>query len=323
MKSTRFNWFLGVGMAGLLTVQLAAKDNDSEDSTIAAPPTAEEILNAIDVTATDIVDAAQVLTELEAEALSDFFNVHVDIMLDPESIAPAMNYIFDTVVQSMSHFLDSIDAVLGIEFEPNDQDTLLVKSLHPESPLTHSGLRDGDILISVNGISAPKRRDENIIVTFPELMVNQIQQSAEPLVLEVSRNGETVSLEVPTRKDLWQDFVSSQSAFGTAQNFNSQLDLFFAQEVEQSSLVVMEIESDLGDYFDVEFGVLVLQAPDRSLLKPGDILLEIDDQNIRATSHVRKALRGPSDDVAIRVKRRSKNLQIQSDLSSMVVREQK
>ena len=266
---------------------------------------------------TEIETAARVLSELESEAMADFVSHQMGIIFDPERIAPAIHYLFDTIGQTQSWFFDSSSTLLGIEFELNDQQ-LSVKSLNDDSPFKSNGLRTGDVIVSVNGTQVPS---DNLRTTFPEFMVNQIAVSSQPLMLKISRDDEIVELEVPTNQETWQDYFYQSTLVQTPNDQNLPLNRFFAREVRQSRLVLMEIESDLGQYFDVEFGVLVLQAPERSLLKPGDILLEVEDQKIRAISHVRKSLRDRNEKVEARVKRRSKNIQIQSDLTGMIIRE--
>jgi len=302
---------------GALSVQLLTIDDDNE----ARENSQAEVLNGVDVTTTEIENAARVLSELEAEAMADFVNQGLTIdqmgfILDPERIAPAIHYLFDSVAP----LFDRVVLNLGVEFEYVDLQ-VKVKTLHDDSPFKDSDLREGDVIVSINGSLVPTQQDDFARFSFPELVFEQISMGTEPLVLEVSRSDETLELEVPTNQETWQDYYISSYLTRTPSDHNLTLNRFFAREVEQSRLVLMEIESDLGQYFDVEFGVLVLQAPERSLLKPGDILLEVGDQKIRAISHVRKSLRNQNEKVEARVKRRSKNIQIQADLTGMIIRE--
>ncbi len=329
MKRRQFKWksITCLCLLGALSVQLLAKDDDNE----ARENSQAEVLNGVDVTTTEIENAARVLSELEAEAMADFVNqalgLTIDQMgfiLDPERIAPAIHYLFDSVAP----LFDRVVLNLGVEFEYVDLQ-LKVKTLHDDSPFKDSDLREGDVIVSINGSLVPTQQDDFARFSFPELVFEQISMGTEPLVLEVSRSDETLELEVPTNQETWQDYYISSYLTRTpsdhnltlTSDHNLTLNRFFAREVEQSRLVLMEIESDLGQYFDVEFGVLVLQAPERSLLKPGDILLEVGDQKIRAISHIRKSLRNQSEQVEARVKRRSKNIQIQADLTGMIIRE--
>ncbi|MDE0645988.1 MAG: PDZ domain-containing protein [Gammaproteobacteria bacterium] len=316
MKRRQFKWITSLCLLGVLSVQLLAKDDDNADNE-ARENSQAEVLNGVDVMTTEIENAARVLSELESEAMADFISHQMGIIFDPERIAPAIHYLFDTIGQTQSWLFDSSSTLLGIEFELNDQQ-LSVKSLNDDSPFKSNGLRTGDVIVSVNGTQVPS---DNLRTTFPEFMVNQIAVSSQPLMLKISRDDEIVELEVPTNQETWQDYFYQSTLVQTPNDQNLPLNRFFAREVQQSRLVLMEIESDLGQYFDVEFGVLVLQAPERSLLKPGDILLEVEDQKIRAISHVRKSLRDRNEKVEARVKRRSKNIQIQSDLTGMIIRE--
>ncbi|MXX94593.1 MAG: hypothetical protein F4039_02405 [Gammaproteobacteria bacterium] len=324
MKQRQFKWkwITCLCLLGALSVQMLAKDDDNADNEVRENSQAE-VLNGVDVTTTEIENAGRVLSELEAEAMADFVNHQLGLtidqmgfIIDPERIAPAIHYLFDSVAP----LFDRVVLNLGVEFEYVDLQ-LKVKTLHDDSPFKDSDLREGDVIVSINGTLVPTQQDDFARFSFPELVFEQISMGTEPLVLEVSRSDETLELEVPTNQETWQDYYISSYLTRTPSDHNLTLNRFFAREVEQSRLVLMEIESDLGQYFDVEFGVLVLQAPERSLLKPGDILLEVGDQKIRAISHVRKSLRNQNEKVEARVKRRSKNVQIQADLTGMIIRE--
>ena len=325
MKRRQFmwKWITCLCLLGTLSVQLSAKDDDNANNEAREISQAEaEVQNAVDVTATEIETAARVLSELEAEAMADLVRHQMGVIFDPERIAPAINYIFDSISPRLSSSFDSSSYFLGIEFELKDQQ-LSVKSLNDDSPLKSNGLLTGDVIVSVNGGTQELQTTDyfgTTVTNVPEYMLNQIIWSSQPLMLKVSRDDEIIELEVPTNQETWHDYFL-QTSVGQRPTHGMSLNRVFAREVEQTRLVLMEIENDLGQYFDVEFGVLVLQAPERSLLKPGDILLEIGDQKIRAISHVRKSLRNQSEQVETRVKRRSKNIQVQADLSRLIIRE--
>lgn len=318
-RQFKWKWITCLCLLGALSVQLLAKDDDDIAREISQAEA--EVQNAVDVTATEIETAARVLSELEAEAMADLVRHQMGVIFDPERIAPAINYIFDAISPKLSSSFDSSSYFLGIEFELKDQQ-LSVKSLNDDSPLKSNGLLTGDVIVSVKGGTDELQTTDNYgttVTNVPEYMLNQIIWSSQPLMLTVSREDEIVELEVPTNQETWHDYFRQSNLGNTP--YGIPINRFFAREVEQTRLVLMEIENDLGQYFDVEFGVLVLQAPERSLLKPGDILLEIGDQKIRAISHVRKSLRNQSEQVEARVKRRSKNLQVQADLSRLIIRE--
>ena len=330
-RQFKWKWITCLCLSGALSVQLLAKDDDNADNEAREISQAEaQAQNAVDVMAIEIETAARVLSELEAEAMADLVRHQMGVIFDPERIAPAINYIFDAISPKLSSSFDSSSYLLGIEFELEDQQ-LLVKSLNDDSPLKSNGLLTGDVIVRVNGGTQELQTTDNFgttltavpeyVTTVPEYMLNQIISSSQPLMLKVSRDDEIVVLEVPTNQETWNDYFHFRQSNLAHSPYSIPLNRYFAREVEQTRLVLMEIENDLGQYFDVEFGVLVLQAPERSLLKPGDILLEIGDQKIRAISHVRKSLRNHSEQVEARVKRRSKNLQIQADLTRLIIRE--
>ena len=78
-------------------------------------------------------------------------------------------------------------------------------------------------------------------------------------------------------------------------------------------LELVDIGEDLGKYFGVDSGVLVLDTPPGSNLKPGDILRRVDDADIRNAEEAHRLLADLDEDgtAAIRRENRSRNVKVE------------
>ncbi|MEM7098757.1 MAG: PDZ domain-containing protein [Pseudomonadota bacterium] len=95
------------------------------------------------------------------------------------------------------------------------------------------------------------------------------------------------------------DFDAPQVAIATA----------FAEGGSAKAESLMFVEGDLAEYFDVDQGVVVVQPPDGSQLKGGDVLLEIDTNEISSVADALVAL-GQEDGTDVKVRRKGRNVTV-------------
>ena len=74
-------------------------------------------------------------------------------------------------------------------------------------------------------------------------------------------------------------------------------------------LQLVSVNPDLGEYFGVDEGVLVLSAPEEGELnlKAGDVILSIDGRDVRSPSHAMRILRSYNADEEVSFQIRRKN----------------
>ena len=81
--------------------------------------------------------------------------------------------------------------------------------------------------------------------------------------------------------------------------------------IEIGGLQFVDIGEDLGDYFGVDSGVLVLNAPGDSGLKPGDIVRRIDGADVASANEARRLLAATSgDDAEVEVRRKNRKVEV-------------
>ena len=77
----------------------------------------------------------------------------------------------------------------------------------------------------------------------------------------------------------------------------------------RGGLHLVDIGEDLGDYFGVDGGVLVLNVPGKSELKPGDIVRRIDGDDVGSSDEAYRLLAGSSDeDAELEVQRKNRKM---------------
>lgn len=260
-------------------------------------------------------EAIQAIAELESELIL-------------ESVSP-----FIQQLQPLAEMLPEVltDAVsvagvalqlgrLGISVAPPTEDGIPVYHVHPKSSAAHSGLRPHDTIVSINGETVEAILDDPEQV---QMLVSGVDENGDPLIFVAVRDGEeleikvdkkaipgrsvflhagdapVVTFETPPYTQTWTTWVENNPNI-VSLNYSGRIS-------------VLEIEEEIGHYFGVEFGVLVLDIPDdHDQLKPGDIVLRIDDNPIRSYSHVQKysAKASSSETVKVRIKRRGRTMNV-------------
>lgn len=210
---------------------------------------------------------------------------------------------------------------LGIAVHTPSDDGIQVNYVLPQSSAAKTGLQRDDTIVSINGATVETILDDP--GQFQVLVPSNVEDD-DPVSFVVLRDGKELKIEVenkttpasmsfetqniPTAPTVaggppairyWRARVANNALTGASMN---------------SSLVtVLEIEKEIGYYFGVEYGVLVVETPSgHDEFKPGDIVLRIDDNPIRSYSHLERyvAKASSTESVKVRVKRRGKTMNV-------------
>ncbi|MXW55046.1 MAG: PDZ domain-containing protein [Gammaproteobacteria bacterium] len=254
---------------------------------------------------------AEVESELVVESVSPFFQ-HLQPLTEllPEVLTDAVS------VASVALQLGR----LGISVASPTDDGIPVYHVHPKSSAAQSGLRPHDTIVSINGETVETILDDPEQV---QMLVSGVDENGDPLLFVAVRDGEeleikvdkkaipgssvffhtgdapVVTFEAPPNAQTWTTWVENNPNI-VSLNFSGRIS-------------VLEIEEEIGHYFGVEFGVLVVDTPDdHDQLKPGDVVLRIDGNPIRSYSHVDKysAKASSSETVKVRIKRRGRTMNV-------------
>jgi serine protease Do len=149
-----------------------------------------------------------------------------------------------------------------------DQRGVVIADVAPMSPAGESGLRPGDVLVSVNGDAVHARFEEDLPAVRKRIADLTVGEEA---LLGVFRNGEVVEIKVTTEER--SALKGSEKAF------------------EEWGFTARELTPDIVRRAQLERreGVLISGAQPGGLastagLKPGDIVLKVDEETVKDLS---------------------------------------
>ena len=192
-------------------------------------------------------------------------------------------------------------AVLGVQID-NASDKAGARLLHvsPGGPAEEAGLRDGDVIISLDGKTIAGGDNAG------RALVDQMRtvKPDQKLKVRVIRAGKNKDFVVVARPMMFENRVfnvqrmpemagpmggvaGAMSAFPMVQGFRG----FFPGEF--GGMELASLTPKLGAYFGTSEGVLVVQAPDNDVLKleDGDVIQSIDGRKPDDGTHAMRILR--------------------------------
>ena len=259
----------------------------------------EAVLIEINRARAELDEAAEVLAELEADRLK----LHVAPLV--ERVRPHMNNL-------KAHFIeltggnDGRKGFAGIHLDesPNG-DGVLIAGVVEDSPAEAAGLLENDKIISLNGLRITDSDD-------PTRNVIRIIGGTDP--------GEEVRVGIIRGDQNLEKIVTVADPAVISYSVNpsnvreySVHNFFSPRQHQQNQLALIEVESDLGYFFDIEYGVVALRVPDESELRIGDVLLSIDGKPVRSISHATRYLTRSDGKNSVIVKRRNKEVEVEVD----------
>lgn len=185
---------------------------------------------------------------------------------------------------------------IGVQLGETTPQGIVIDAIVEGSPAEVSGLEVGDMVSSVDGTDIRTAK-------HPTKALTALIQSVDPgseVDLKVQRDGGIITVPVT----VGARGRSTQYSYTPPQNLNfpNTVSIFYSDR----QLVLLEFEEELGHYFGVEYGILVVDAPEDGQLQVGDLLLRIDDKPVRSISHAERFLRSSAETSEFTVKRRGK-----------------
>ena len=242
------------------------------------------------------------------------------------------------------YLADPNRGMLGIVMT-TEKDGMHVAAVTPGGPAEKAGVRDGDVIVAVDGKPVDKIQREDAVPQFAALKVGQT------IKLTIQRDGGKTELNIGVTAERREPY-NFASAFENPLpgDFNKNVHNQVAQAMREAhvaqraggqarramehfhfstpwwGLNLVSLNPDLGGYFGTDKGVLVLSADDDTFkgLKSGDVLLTVADQNIQRPEDALRALREQptGSAVKVRVMRQHKSLTLNvksPDVTSMFV----
>lgn len=227
-----------------------------------------------------------------------------------EQISP---YTFNLVQHSI---FSRNDSVIGVALEDASSNGVLIKGVMDTAPAYLAGVEAGDVILRIDDVEMMNLDDP--VQSAIEVITSR--QPGTVVQLTIQRNDDEKEIEVATIDRIsmeklrafggqWHaiDGVTINNAPVDPRIWNIITETFPGAE---NKIFVMEIEEDLGSYFDVEYGVLVIKAPDVDSIQAGDILLKIDEKPIRSISQAFQHKHNAGDEVELQIKRKKKEMDV-------------
>ena len=212
-------------------------------------------------------------------------------------------------------------AFLGVLIGEQSEDGIVVAGVTPAGGAETAGIEADDIIVAINGESLA---GQNQPLDILHAVLDDISPGGE-VEVTVYRDGDTETYEVDTTpsvihiegqvpgllRRLGQAFegVAFAPAAPLAPASPWPGHMGYVGGAKQLQLV--DIGEDLGDYFGVDGGVLVLNAPGKSELKPGDVLRRIDGADVGSADEAYRLFAATSgDDADVEVRRKNRKVDV-------------
>ena len=203
----------------------------------------------------------------------------------------------ERLTESRKAFEDALRHVESIEFRQVFDDGAMlgvvirdaaagvrVAGVTPDSGAEAAGILADDVIIAIDGRDLAGE-------AHPARLLRRAMDDVDPgdtVQIVLIRNGDEHGVDVEAMRRPhargpfhWRSGDADFSMFPSAgKHVRVFRDRAAAAARRKGGLELVDIGEDLGKYFGVDAGVLVLDAPPGSALKPGDIVRRIDDADI-------------------------------------------
>jgi S1-C subfamily serine protease len=189
-------------------------------------------------------------------------------------------------------------AVLGIQVDPDSgKEGVRVLSVSPGGPAAEAGLRDKDVIVSLDGVATTGTDPDRTLIA--QMRAVKPEQKVKVRVLRDGKNKDLTVVARPMAFDapMWSMRMPEGGIAGAFGNLPGNMPMvqhfraFFPGEF--GGMELASITPKLGAYFGVTEGVLVVQAPENDAFKleDGDVLQAIDGRKPEDGGHAMRILR--------------------------------
>jgi S1-C subfamily serine protease len=212
---------------------------------------------------------------------------------------------------------------VNVDLQAEAADTIgaRIEGVTPGGPADKAGLRAGDIITKLNGQTLYSREtaSRNVRQSMPGLRLIELAARLEPndtVAVEYRRGNDRRTARLVTAEDPNHFVFRSDSGMFTYERMlpavrggmaaTEPLALWMLNS-PLGRLELAPINADLGQYFGVTEGVLVIDAPKDSDLKlrGGDVVLSVDGRAPTGPQHLLRILRSyePGESVRLEIQR--------------------
>jgi S1-C subfamily serine protease len=193
--------------------------------------------------------------------------------------------------------------MLGINIggvrDDGKSDGVEVLAVSPGGPADKSGLKAGDVLLSISGKSLAGSSSQD----SSKMLLKEMEEikPGDKVTVEYIRNGKTSKAEIETVaiQPPMFGFAMGDGEFNIAMPgpgavmHRGPAQFFTALAHQWGDMELADLTPALGKYFGTEDGVLVVRAPgnDTLQLEDGDVILSIDGRKPNDPNHALRILR--------------------------------
>lgn len=271
-------------------------------------------------------------------ALENMGASHAEVLKDMTKMLEALDRhlgpsIVDLSNEITTNALNVVNrGMLGVEFGDVTDDGIVIEDVFEGFPAQEAGMEAGDVLVELEGVTVKDFNDP--IDSVIALISNRVPGSEANLT--ILRDGTKIekSIELVSRARLQTYSLNAPGVDSYSYTISAPIgrdisidnwltgNNAYVMGTNRGSIGIMEIEEDLGHYFGVEYGVLILTIPEIDdfnsydpQLEVGDVILEIHGNPIRSASHVYKHTKDlvGEFEVVVKRKKREKTLTVDAE----------
>ncbi len=201
-------------------------------------------------------------------------------------------------------------AMLGILVGPETKGGVAVAGVTPGSGAAEAGLKAGDKIVVIGDVDlGDERRPGRALSAY---MRKVSPGDAVPLDLERGDDGLSVVVVTQAEGAHVKEFFGQDFDFDFDFDFGHVAPHVQVKQVMRSHQL-LAVDGDLARYFDVDEGVVVVEPPENSAIKAGDVLLSIDDVEVDGLDDAMERLSALEEETTVQVKRRGSKREIAVD----------
>lgn len=197
-------------------------------------------------------------------------------------------------------------AFLGVLIADQDERGVHVGGLSPDGGAERAGLLPEDVIVGINGESL---RGEGQPLGRLQRVLKEVEPGTS-VAVAVVRDGEELDFDVITAPAVsanWLDGLREHEWVDRTAHWPT---LVVPSGHRRAGLKLVDIGEDLGDYFGVDAGVLVLDTPAESPLKPGDIVRRIAGAAVSSAEDAYQLLARLEAEAEGEVRRKNRNVTV-------------
>ena len=254
--------------------------------------------------------------EVRLETMQKMFDeLHVDTL--PSNRPPPIDTLVSRYTQARD---DKTKGFIGVQLDQATDAGVPIIRVLEGGPAKIARILSSDVITRIGDVDIVELDDP--VASTVELINSNPPGSIIKITL--LRGTEEVQVDVATVR--WSSIDPEETATfqipTTLRDIRERLGSLFQSDFDRPSntVYVMDIEEEFGRYFGVEYGVLVLEVEEVEGIQPGDILLKVDDQQIRTVSQAIEEIRDGEGELKLVVKRNKRERSVTLDKNTLRLR---